>query len=482
LLEDRAYQGNAERAVLWHLHAGSRPLLVSPTGSGKSKMATAVISQLPGRTAWLTHTRDLVSQSAAKAREYGLRVGIVAAGHEPDPLAPLQVVSIQTLIAREVDLRVENVFADEAHHLLSTEWRAAMENLRAQNSFGATATPERGDGRPLGDLFDKLVVAAHYSELIAGGYLVPLRILRPDTELARGLAMKPVESYLKHGERKRGFWYLRSIKEALETATLAAQAGIRAGTIDESTPKPMREHLLRSLAAERGVEALTNVYALTEGIDVPSAELCMLARNFRHMGTMLQAVGRVLRPAPCKNHAMLLDLPGTTWRLGIPVEDKEYSLSGEPIRKSEKALALRVCMKCGMTFVAKGDGSCPRCGHRNVTKDPAKLRIYNKELAEVYAAGGTPDWAKRSEYDRLKRVAGDRGLPPSWVAHQYKELFGHAPPELRTADETERRAEYSRLKALAEKKGMNVGWAAHRYRALYGAFPPRGWASAEVVT
>jgi hypothetical protein len=399
-------------------------------------------------------------------------VGVIAAGIDSDPFAKVQVVSIQTALSREIELNVQNLFLDEAHHFIADEYRLAANRFHARYTIGATATPERSDGRPLGDLFSRLVVPTSYSELIRSGYLVPARILRPDKYLDRGLALKVIEAYIEKGENKKGFVYCRRVEEAHELCDLANKNGIKSRVVEAFTDDALRKSYISELDSGK-TRLLWNVYALTEGVDVPSAELAVFARKFGHISIMLQAAGRILRPANGKREALILDLAGITHILGLPIEDREYSLTGQGIAKSKSAIALKVCLMCGMTFPFAD--KCPRCGFANPVKDIPKQRIYNEELRAVYSGSTTPDWAKASELERLKKVAKEKGLGAAWIQHQYKELFHHDPQLGGTIDTDGRRAEFDRLTRLAKKKNYKSGWVQHRYRVIFGTFPPRDW-------
>lgn len=469
MLTPRPYQELAVARCLWQLRVGEPTLLVAPTGAGKTCMGTMNVAELGVRTVWVVHTRDLVAQTAAKLTEYGVRVGCIAPGFDADPFAPVQVVSIQTLIARELEIRAELLVLDEAHHYLATEWRAAYETIRASKILGLTATPERADGQPLGDTYRRLVVAAQYSELTSAGYLAPLRILRPRRELSRGIALKPGVAYTKHGEGRQAFLYARSVPEAKALASEIQDAAC----IDFETPKEERAlSLSRFLSGE--LRVLTNQRVLTEGVDIPAASCCIWAKNFSHLSGALQSAGRVLRPHPSKETALLLDLPGLTHREGwIPTEDKEYSLDGRGIRKSPSAIALTVCMSCGMTYPS--GGPCPRCGHEPIVRAAKPLKVYNEELQPFFAGRSTPDWAKKAELDRLLMVARDKKLNHYWVSQEYERLFGEKPELGRAVGDDERKAKYTALKEQGALKGYSRGWASHRYKHTYGAFPPRSW-------
>jgi superfamily II DNA or RNA helicase len=457
------------------MHCGKRALLVAPTGAGKTIMGAMAVLLEPGTTLWVVHTQDLVEQSAAKLRAAGLRVGIIAAGHPADPFARVQVASIQTLLARDLSLKTYDlVILDEAHHYLADAWRATWEKAHAKRLLGLTATPERGDGRPLGDIFDELVVAAHYSELTRDGYLVPLRILRPVRELDKGVARKPLDAYQRHGEGRSGFVYLKSVEEARSFADDACAAGISSACVDFKTPASVRSSRLAAFDS-MAIRLLSNQNVLTEGVDIPHASVCVIGRVFGHVSMLMQSAGRVLRPHQSKTEALLLDLPGLTHREGwLPTEDKEYSLHGRGIKKSASAPGLHVCMQCGACYESSV-GKCPRCGDEPEKRKPKPQRIYNEELRPVLDGANTPEWAKKAELERLRGVAREKKLGVNWVVREYASLFNEKPPGSNIADAAEQRAEYDRLMRQAKEKGYAAGWAAHRYQALFGAFPPRSW-------
>lgn len=481
-MEERRYQERAVRQCLWKLEKqNAATLLVGPTGSGKTFMMSEVARRLPGRTTWVTHTRDLVEQSAEKLRSYGLRVGVIAAGYEADPFASFQVASVQTLLSREIELRCENLILDEAHHYMAADWRRAIQSRHVVRTLGGTATPERADGQALGDIFQEMVVAAHYSELIAEGFLVPVRLLRPTNELSKGLAQKFVKAYLECGEGRQAFGYCRNVKEAQEMATALCSEGHPSAFLGNETPREERTRLLGSLG-NGAHRMLTSVHALSEGVDVPVASCAVLGGNVGHVAIYLQRVGRVLRAHPGKVDALVLDLPGVSHRLGLPTEDREYSLTGAGIRRTATGQSLRVCLYCGMTFEPSGEPECPRCGQRNPVVKPRALRIYNRELETVFAGAETPEWAKRGELERLRRVAKTRGLGIDWVSMEYEKMFGESVrATLRNETSSDgKREEFDRLARLAQRRGYSIGWASHRYKNSFGAFPPREWTKSEV--
>src|SRR5262249_10821812 len=160
-----------------------KSILVAPTGSGKTVTGGEIIRQAVGRD-WrvvvVTHRRELVKQTSLKLYDAGVKDhGIIAAGFPPRPSAPVQVCSVQTLHARAIRSQrielppAELIVIDECHHARARTWQAIIEAYSNAIVLGLTATPARGDGRGLGNLFDGLIESATVRELIERGFLVP---------------------------------------------------------------------------------------------------------------------------------------------------------------------------------------------------------------------------------------------------------------------------------------------------------------------
>lgn len=446
--------------------------MVAPTGAGKTEMMKEMAVRCGGVSLVLTHTKDLVKQTARR-----LDAGIIAAGHPFKKGLRRYVASIQTLVERDLFPDADQLLVDETHHFVAEQWGSFFAKYPFTPRVGFTATPERADGKPLGDLYDELVVAAHYSELTDLGFLVPVRLLRPEHELDRGIALDPVEAYLTKADGRPGFIYCKSVAVAEETADILNSHGVGAACIEANTPTDVRERYLERFA--RGeLKVLTNMHCLTEGVDMPHASVCIIARPMGHVSMYLQSAGRVMRPHASKNDCLVIDLPGISWRFGAPNENRLYSLEGEAIKRQAEP-SLRVCQHCGFTFVPSAAGGCPRCGQKNIVHPPKPMKVYNAELHELFNGPGTEEWVKAAELARLERVAKERGFNDAWVARQFKATFAELPQAWRPADDR-KRAQFNKFLALGKQRGYSAGWAAHRYKSVYGSFPPRGWTPTEV--
>lgn len=448
------FQQKACQNVLDSWRSGSRRVvLVSPTGSGKTEMMSHLAHQAAHRghpVVWVAHRDELVAQaSVALERRIGSLRGIT-------------VTSVQTMLARSWRPPARLLVLDEAHHHVADEWGKVAASYSDAAILGGTATPERSDGRPLGNLFDRMVVAATYPELVEGGYLVPCRVFRPGEALSRGLATNPLEAYRKHGEEQKAFVFCPSVKLAREWAETWTQAGIPSEAIDQSTPLDVRR---RSIArfSDGGIRALFNVYVLTEGVDIPDCGCVVLARNVGHQTPYLQMVGRALRRAPGKSYGLLIDLPGCSFAHGLPTAHRDYSLEDGITRRKDKEEALRVCLQCGMTHT---DEACQRCGFKPEPRKIQRPTIYDMALQEV-----PNDWAP----DKIQQAFALQG-PPSVLRARYKKLFGDSPDMKEVPVELKRR-EWRKLVGQARARQYKIGWASHRFKSVFGFFPPREWLS-----
>lgn len=441
----RPYQQRALDAVTSAFADGARSLcVVAPTGAGKTVIGAAIADAISVPTVWVSHTRELDAQARARLPEF------------------VSVITAQTLLARSHSPWGELLILDECHHYVAREWSTILDRYSAARVVGLTATPQRGDGVGLGNVFDRLIVAATYSELLASGHVVNCRVF--SSPKGEGVA-DPVEQYQRHTPGERAFVYVSRVAEAHEVAARFSAAGVPAGVVSGRCAKASRDDTVQRFAAG-DLQALVNVNTLTEGVDVPAASACVLARSVTHVGTYLQIAGRVLRPYPGKLRATMLDLAGCFRRFGPPTDDREYSLAGKGIGRAGSVTAVACCQQCGYAY-RSGPPACPECG---VTAPQPRRTYIHDTLREVYAGTATPNSAKMSEFERLRRVAYERSLPASWVVRQYEQLFDEPAPAYRFTP-AEKASEFSRLLAQASKAGFRRGWAAHRYRAAFGEWP-----------
>jgi superfamily II DNA or RNA helicase len=207
--------------------------------------------------------------------------------------------------------------------------------------------------------------------------------------------------------------------------------------LDGRTPLDERDAILARL--DRGeAEVITNAMVLTEGWDQPAVGCLVLARPTKSLGLYRQMVGRVLRPAPSKTEALILDHAGAVFQHGFPDdpiqwtlrEDRRADNPAHRARSEYRAPQLATCPECK---AVKFEGRpCPCCGWQPRPKAEA-VAVRNGELGQVdrsrCVAAPQHDVDARDRFHRgLVWIAAEHGYKSGWVAHKFKEKFGAWPP------------------------------------------------------
>jgi superfamily II DNA or RNA helicase len=160
---------------------------------------------------------------------------------------------------------------------------------------------------------------------------------------------------------------------------------------------------------------LVTVDVVSEGFDIPAAGCAILLRPTQSLGLYLQQVGRVLRPAPGKAAAIVLDHVGNVHRHGWPDDPREWSLDDRLKRAGAAgppAPSVRTCEVCFAAF--KPAPMCPCCG------SPAKLsarEIQHRDgvLQELERNQQRRQVGKARSLSELLTVAKQRGYAPGWA-------------------------------------------------------------------
>jgi DNA repair protein RadD len=462
------FQRTAVEQVEGELSSGiAKLLLVAPTGAGKTIIASDLIKRgiaKHKRVLFLAHRREIIQQTSRKLYQSGVSHGIIMAGASGAlrPQALVQVASIDTLRARALNRDVirlplaDIIFIDEAHHARALTYGRVIDAYPKAAVIGLTATPCRGDGRGLGNVFTKLIECPQVEVLIGLGVLVRSRVYAPIDPDLTGVRTQNgdyvtdqlasrmntdklvgdiVTHWLSYGERRRTVVFAVDVAHSMHIRNEMIRAGVRAEHLDANTPINERETILARLASGE-TELVTNCMVLTEGWDMPQVGCCILARPTKQMGLYRQMIGRVLRAAAGKKDAIILDHSGACYRHGLPEDPVEWTLAidrraASPAHEKRKVggeFRLRECPECNALM------AIPPCGHCGWMPKP---RARDVEVADGELGLVTGGRAQAPLYDpaicgrwhgMLAFIARDRGYKPGWTAHKYREKFGSYPP------------------------------------------------------
>jgi DNA repair protein RadD len=451
----REYQTDAITKLRQSFSAGKRRVILqATTGSGKTVIASDIIrraTEKGSKVLFLAHRRELVNQCSEKLKAFGVEHGVIMAGEQDEIWHAVQVASVQTLIRR---LRknpewwkrhADIVFADECHVSVSPTFKEVFSSYPESRLIGLTATPCRGDGRGLGEVYEDMVQAISIGELIEKGFLVPMIYYAPElpdlakVKVARGdydqkqlgKAMnktKLIGNVLDHWKRlaadRRTIVFASSVAHSKAIMHKFCISGIDAEHIDANTPLDERNEIIRRFRAG-AIQVLCNCQVLTEGFDCPEVSCIVLARPTKSFGLYLQMAGRGMRPAENKTNVILIDHSGCVYEHGFVDEPVEWSLDGnekaakkaKPKERIKKPIECRECH-----FLFSGQLKCPACGWqaKAIGKD---VEYYHADLAPVEKEKKASIEEKRRFYAMATVYSNRKGYKAGWVYWKYKEKF-----------------------------------------------------------
>jgi superfamily II DNA or RNA helicase len=246
-----------------------------------------------------------------------------------------------------------------------------------------------------------------------------------------------VTNWFKLAERRKTVVFATNVAHSVHLRNEFLRAGVLAEHIDGSMPVEERDRVLARLASG-DIELVVNCAVLTEGWDSPAVSCLVLARPTKSLALYRQMVGRVLRPAPGKTDALVIDHAGAIFEHGFVEEPITWALSEDrraenqtqTSRRKGKKPQLVECPEC--KAVNWQGQACSACGWRPRPK-PAAVDVVDGELSQVMRDRSLkpddyPVAAKIQFYRQLLYIANERGYQRGWAAHKYKEKFGDWPP------------------------------------------------------
>lgn len=424
-----------------------RPLLVAPTGSGKtvmfSHLAMAAFKKCK-RVFIMAHRDELLDQISETLDNFHVPHGFIASGRIQDPTQNVYVCSTMTLARRLLGLTPPDlIIIDEAHHTtkagVAGKILACFPNAK---TLGVTASPKRLSGEALGDIFDDLIIGPTVRDLIGLGALCPFVIFAPPGISTAGLPTRmgdfakdaleervnqasitgdAIREYSKHASGKRAVVFCVSIKHAQDVAAKFKAAGFRSASLDGTMERGRRKALVAEFRVGT-IQILTVCEIISEGFDLPAIECAIMLRPTKSLALWIQQSGRALRPFEGKSHAIILDHAGNFREHGLPDEIHPWSLEGSKKSKKKSPPSLKTCLLC-YAVSASGARQCEQCGHIFPIKE-RELDINEDEELEMVDQDRirrerAMEQGKAQTLEDLISVGRSRGMknPGGWARH-----------------------------------------------------------------
>lgn len=334
-MELRPYQQEAKDAIFCQWDSGvNKTLLVLPTGCGKTIVFAKVSEDCVrrgDRVLILAHRGELLDQAADKIHK---STGLGCAVEKAEASCRgswfrIVVGSVQTLM-REKRLGqfpadyFHTIIIDEAHHCISDSYQRVLQHFPNAKVLGVTATPDRGDMRNLGQVFESLAYEYTLPKAIKGGYLSPIKALTLPVKIDMsgvgvqagdfkageiGTALDPylesiADEMQKYCKDRKTVVFLPLVKTSQKFRDMLNAHGFQAAEVNGESQD--RAQVLSDFEAGH-YNVLCNSMLLTEGWDCPSVDCIVVLRPTKVRSLYCQMVGRGTRLHPGKDHLLLLD-------------------------------------------------------------------------------------------------------------------------------------------------------------------------------
>ena len=411
-LQMRPYQQAAREAIHAEWNDGRRrTLLVLPTGTGKTIVFAAVTEdqvRSGSRVLVLAHRGELLEQAADKIKRSTGSASAVEKAEQTclDSWCRVVVGSVQSL---QRPARLEQfpadyfgtIIIDEAHHAITDGYQRVLEHFPEANVLGVTATPDRGDMRNLGEVFDSLAYEYKLTQAIREGYLCPIlaqtiplqldisQVTLSGGDFAVGGLGTALDPYLEQIASemqtacagRKTVVFLPLIKTSQKFRDILNSKGFRAAEVNGQSED--RAEILSDFSNGK-YNVLCNSMLLTEGWDCPSVDCIVVLRPTKVRSLYSQMVGRGTRLSPetGKKDLLLLDFLWLTERhelcrpADIICENREVS------RKMTENLAQAGCPEDIEQAAEQASADVVAQREEALAKQLAEMRRRKKKLVD----------------------------------------------------------------------------------------------------
>lgn len=444
----RCYQSEAIEATLkWFADGKEKPVIVLPTGTGKSLVQAALVQRILlecpyVRIALATHSQELVEQNHDEILEIWPEcpAGIYSSGlKRKDAHKQVLFCGIQSVYNKSHKLgHIDIIIVDECHTISrksDSMWGQFFADAKAINPnvqiMGLSATPYRLDsGNLVPHTFNGIAYEYSVIDAIKEGYLCEIVSAKVQTHLKtngvqkRGgefvagaleravdtdeLTLACCEEIVKFGaDRKSWLVFAAGNAHAQHITDTLISMGIDTKCVTESTSKDERKQIVANHKSGK-LKCLVNNMIFTTGYNNPRLDMIACMRPTQSQGLWVQICGRGMRLHPNKENCLLLDFGRNLDRHG-PID--KIKGKAKDLSSGEGEAPLKQCPNCFEPVYA-AIRICPACGFEfppneiNLTSKASDAAVFSTQIVPI-------------EYNvfsvQYKRNIGKNGKPDSMM-------------------------------------------------------------------
>jgi DNA repair protein RadD len=455
VLNLRDYQEKAlEQLRLGFLQGKRAQVLVSPTGSGKTEMAIALLAATKtkgNKAAMLLDRIVLCDQTSKRLERYNIEHGVLQSGHwRYRPYENIQVCSAQTLERRGEFPGLSLLIVDECH-ATREQTVEFIKNNPDVRVIGLTATPFT---KGLGKIYDNVVSPVTTKELVDRQMLVPLRVFIAK-EIDMSGAKKVAGEWSNQEATTRGMkitgdvvaeWITKTheifgaprktivfsagVDHGADLARKFQEQGYNFVSLSYKDDDQWKKEIIEDFSKpDTQIQGLIATDILTKGFDVPDVMIGVSARPFsKSLSSHIQQMGRVMRSSEGKEFALWLDHSGNYLRFredwddvyeaGVDVLDEgKEKAKKEPTEREKKESK---CPACHALWVG-GSDTCYNCGH--VRERQNKVSAVAGKMEELKNIGQSHE-GKQEFWSMMQYYVTYEGWSKGRAANTYRDKFG----------------------------------------------------------
>ena len=319
-------------------------ILQSKAGSGKTQMGIALVKQFGKRALWLTHTKDLLTQSKERAERYMDKslIGTITEG-KVNIGSGITFATVQTMSHLNLSLYKDYwdvIIVDECHRVCGSPTQLSMfskvlNSLSARHKYGLSATVHRADGM-IKATFALLgeVVYTVPDEAIADKVMrVGIKPISTGVSLSREclntdgtLNYTKMIKYLCKNFDRSAFICAEIVRESNHSCLILSDrlehleiimamlpermqpyAVMISGKMTSKKGKAEREQAIEDMRAGEKKYLFATYSLAKEGLDIPCLERLYMATPQKDYAVITQSIGRIARTFEGKADPIVYD-------------------------------------------------------------------------------------------------------------------------------------------------------------------------------